>query len=152
MTFTESPEPASLAMAAPPSKPRRVDPFIALAVLFFLLAVAFAAAPLANAGPETLAGALLLIGLAGVCCLGVFVLRGPVEEPPEFEAGAEAFLAALDEPSAVVAPDGRVLTANAAWWDAMGPGPRLPKSGAAASSLFGALAAARRGELGRAGL
>src|SRR5688500_4520990 len=32
----------------------------------------------------------------------------------------------------------------------MGPQPRLPKSGAAASSLVGALAAARRGELGRA--
>jgi two-component system cell cycle sensor histidine kinase/response regulator CckA len=152
MQFTESPEPATLAMAAPPSKTRKVDPFIALAVLFFVLAVAFAGAPLANEGPETLAGALLLIGLAGVCCLGVFVLRGPVEEPAELEAGAEAFLSALNEPAAVIAPDGRVLTANPAWREAMGTGPRLPKSGAAASSLFGALAAARRGDLGRAAL
>ncbi|WP_293457901.1 cell cycle histidine kinase CckA [Phenylobacterium sp.] len=139
-------------MAEPPSKTRKVDPFVALAVLFFVLAVVFAGAPLANAGPETLAGALLLVGLAGVCCLGVFVLRGPSEEPAETEAGAEAFLSALDEPAAVVAPDGRVLTGNPAWREAMGPGPRLPKSGAAASSLFGALAAARRGELGRAAL
>jgi two-component system cell cycle sensor histidine kinase/response regulator CckA len=139
-------------MAEPPSKTRKVDPFVALAVLFFLLAVAFAGAPLANAGPETLAGALLLIGLAGVCCLGLFVLRGPVEEAPEVETGPEAFLAALAEPAAVVAPDGRVLCANPAWRQAMGPAPRLPKSGAAASSLFGALATARRGELGRAAL
>ncbi|WP_293476234.1 cell cycle histidine kinase CckA [Phenylobacterium sp.] len=139
-------------MAEPPSKTRKTDPLIALAVLFFLLAVAFAAAPLVNRGPETLAGSLLLFGLAGVCCLGLFVLRGTVEEPVETEVGAEVFLSALDEPAAVAAPDGRLLTTNPAWREAMGSAPRLPKSGAAASSLFGALAAARRGELGRASL
>jgi two-component system cell cycle sensor histidine kinase/response regulator CckA len=50
----------------------------------------------------------------------------------------------------VVAPDGRLLSTNPAWREAMGDAPRLPKSGAAASSLFAALAAARRGDLGRA--
>ncbi|WP_240606516.1 cell cycle histidine kinase CckA [Phenylobacterium kunshanense] len=139
-------------MAEPPSKSRKTDPLIALAVVFFLLAVAFAAAPLVNAGPETLAGSLLLFGLAGVCCLGLLVLRGPAETPAETEAGAEAFLSALDEPAAVAAPDGRLLTTNPAWREAMGKAPRLPKSGAAASSLFGALASARRGDLGRATL
>eukprot|EP01041_Mallomonas_annulata_P022246 gene22246-biopygen15308 len=74
---------------------RKVDPFIALAVLFFLLALGFAFAPVLNAGPETLGSVLLLIGLAGFCCLGLFVLRGPVESPAESEAGSEAFLAAL---------------------------------------------------------
>ncbi|MBX3484747.1 MAG: response regulator [Phenylobacterium sp.] len=152
MQIIDSPEAPTLAMAEPPTRTRKTDPLIALAVLFFLLAVAFAAAPLVNRGPETLAGSLLLFGLAGVCCLGLFVLRGTVEEPVETEVGAETFLSALDEPAAVAAPDGRLLTTNPAWREAMGAAPRLPKSGAAASSLFGALAAARRGELGRATL
>jgi len=150
MQTNDSPEALTLAMAEPPSKTRHVDPFTALAVFFFLLATAFAVAPALNAGLETLAGTMLLVGLAGVCCLGLFVLRGPAEAPAETEAGGEAFLAALDEPAAVVAPDGRLLITNPAWRDAMGTAPRLPKSGAAASSLFGALAAARRGDLGRA--
>jgi two-component system cell cycle sensor histidine kinase/response regulator CckA len=152
MQNIDSPEALTLAMAEPPSKTRKVDPFIALAVVFFLLAVGMAAAPALNAGPETLASMLLLVGLAGVCCLGLFVLRGSAEPPAEPEAGAEVFLSALDEPSAVVAPDGRLLTTNPAWRDVMGAGPRLPKSGAAASSLFAALANARRGELGRAAI
>jgi len=150
MQTNDSPEALALAMAEPSSKTGKADPFIALAVFFFLLAAAFAIAPALNAGVETLAGTLLLVGLAGVCCLGLFVLRGPGEAPAEVEAGGEAFLSALDEPAAVAAPDGRLLTTNAAWREAMGAAPRLPKSGAAASSLFGALAAARRGELGRA--
>ena len=135
---------------AEPSKARKVDFLIAFAVVFFMLAVVFAGAPLLNAPFEALGSSLLLIGLAGVACIGIFVLRGAPEDTPEEEAGAEAFLSALDEPAAVVAPDGRLLTTNPAWRVAMGPQPRLPKSGAAASSLFGALAAARRGELGRA--
>ena len=152
MQTNDSPEALTLAMAEPPSKTRKTDPLIGLAILFFLLAVAFAGAPLVNAGPEKLAAALLLFGLAGVCCLGLLVLRGTTEEPAETEAGAEAFLSALDEPAAVVAPDGRLLTTNPAWREVMGYAPRLPKSGAAASSLFAALAAARRGDLGRATL
>jgi len=152
MTTTDSTETLKPAMAEPPPKTRKVDPFIALAVLFFLLAVALCGVPILNAGPETVASMLLLVGLAGVCTLGLFVLRGPAETPTETEAGAEAFLAALDEPAAVAAPDGRLITTNPAWRTAMGPAPRLPKSGAAASSLFGALATARRGELGRANL
>ena len=150
MQTIESPEALSPDMAEAPSKTRKVDMLIALAVLFFLLAVVFACAPLLNAPFESMGSALLLIGLAGVSCIGIFVLRGSPEEAPEEEAGAEAFLSALEEPAAVVAPDGRLLTTNPPWREAMGPQPRLPKSGAAASSLFGALAAARRGELGRA--
>jgi two-component system cell cycle sensor histidine kinase/response regulator CckA len=145
--------PVMTAMAEPPSKTRKADPLIALAVLFFVLAVALLAAPaVMNAGPETLASMLVLVGLGGVCCLGLLVLRGPADTPAESDAGAEVFLAALDEPAAVVAPDGRLLTTNPAWREAMGSGARLPKSGAAASSLFAALASARRGDLGRAAL
>ncbi len=152
MQTNDSPEGLNPAMAEPVSKTRKMDPFIALAVLFFLLAVALAMAPALNAGVETLAGALLLVGVAGMACIGLFVLRGPGDEPAETEVGPEAFLAALDEPAAVAAPDGRLLTTNPAWREVMGASPRLPKSGAAASSLFGALATARRGELGRANL
>ena len=46
------------------------EPLSALAVVFFLVAVAMAAAPAVHAGPATLAGLLLLIGLAGVTILG----------------------------------------------------------------------------------
>ncbi len=138
-------------MAEPPTtvKPR-FDPLTGAAVVFFLLAVAFAAAPALDAGPATLASMMLLIGLAGVSCLGLFVLRTGADAPVESDQGAETFLQALDEPAAIASPDGKLLAANAAWREAMGPTMRLPKSGAAAASLFGALAAARRGELGRA--
>ncbi len=150
MPFNESLEVPTEPMTEPPAK-RRFDPFTGAAVVFFLIAVAFAAAPAINAGPETLASLMLLVGLAGVCCLGLFVLRGgPEPVASDADAGAEMFLQALDEPAAVAGPDGRLLAANAAWREAMGPADRLPKAGAAGVSLFGALAAARRGELGRA--
>src|SRR5450432_3105410 len=84
-------EALSLAMAEPqvrksrPSSRRggRFEPLTAAAVVFFLMAVVFAAAPAMNAGPTTLAGLLLLIGLAGVACLGLFVLRGSAETPTD---------------------------------------------------------------------
>jgi two-component system cell cycle sensor histidine kinase/response regulator CckA len=150
MRSIESPDALTPPMAGPPQSRRKADPFIAGAVLFFLVAVAFAAAPALRAGPETLASVMLLVGLAGVCCLGLFVLRAPAEAAPESEAATETFLAALDEPAAVAGPDGRILASNAAWREAIGAGSRLPKTGAAAAGLFSALAAARRGELGRA--
>ncbi len=152
MTINDSPEAPTFAMAEPPPKARKVDPVIAFALLFFLLSLAFAFAPVLNAGIETLGSVLLLVGLAGFCCIGLLVLRGPADAPAESEAGAEAFLTALAEPAAVAAPDGRLLTVNPAWREVMGPAPRLPKGGAAAASLFAALATARRGDLGRANL
>src|ERR1700744_1387697 len=73
----------------------RFEPLTAAAVVFFLLAVAFAAAPALKAGVTTVAGLLLLIGLAGVACLGLFVLRDSSEMPSEAEGGAEQFVDAL---------------------------------------------------------
>src|SRR5579862_5093675 len=146
-------EAPSLAMAEPHvRKPRkgRFDSLMAGVLVFFLMAVAFAAAPALNAGPTTLAGLLLLIGLAGVACLGLFVLRGSAETPAETQLGAEQLVDALSEPAAIAAPDGRVQAANAAWKSMIGLGARLPKSGASASSLFAALTAARRGETSHA--
>ncbi|MET0274897.1 MAG: cell cycle histidine kinase CckA [Phenylobacterium sp.] len=140
-------------MAEPPSKPkRRLDLLTGAAVVFFLLAVVFAAAPAVNAGPATLAGLLLLIGLAGVACLGLFVLRGAPDPVNENEPRAEALIEALAEPAAIAAPDGRVQAANRAWKALVGSSPRLPKTGASAASLFAALGAARRGEMGRASI
>ena len=157
MPTPESPTPESLealtlAMAEPTPKTRTTLSLTALAVVFFLLAIGLAAAPVLNFGPETRAGLLLLIGLAGVGCLGLFVLGGSLEAPPEADLGAETFLAALDEPAAVAAPDGRLVSANPAWRETVGPARRLPKTGAGASNLFAALIAARRGEMGRANM
>jgi two-component system cell cycle sensor histidine kinase/response regulator CckA len=146
-------EALSLAMAEPQVRKARKGPFeplTAAAVVFFLMAVAFAAAPAMNAGPTTLAGLLLLIGLAGVACLGLFVMRGAAETPSEGQPGAEQLVDALSEAAAIAAPDGRVHAANAAWKSTVGAGNRLPKSGASASSLFAALTAARRGETSHA--
>ncbi len=126
------------------------EPLTAAAVVFFLMAVVFAAAPAMNAGPTTIAGLLLLIGLAGVACLGLFVLRGSSDTPSEDEPGAELLVDALPEPAAIAAPDGRVHAANAAWKSTIGVGARLPKAGSSASSLFAALTAARRGETSHA--
>jgi two-component system cell cycle sensor histidine kinase/response regulator CckA len=128
----------------------RFEPLTAAAVVFFLMAVAFAAAPAMNAGPTTLAGLLLLIGLAGVACLGLFVLRGSADAPAEAEPGAEQLVDALSEPAAIAAPDGKLQAANAAWKSTLGLGPRLPKGGATAASLFSAMTTARRGESARA--
>jgi two-component system cell cycle sensor histidine kinase/response regulator CckA len=129
---------------------RRFDPLTAAAVLFFLMAVAFAAAPAINAGPSTLAGLMLLIGLAGVACLGLFALRGSAEAAVESEPGADRLIEALTEPAAIAAADGRIQAANAAWKAVLGPAPRLPKAGPSAASLFSALTAARRGEVAKA--
>ena len=81
---------STLAMAHPSARKgarRRVDLLTAAAVAFFLLAVVFAAAPAVNAGPATLAGLMLLIGLGGVACLGLFVLRGSAEPAAPGEPG-----------------------------------------------------------------
>jgi two-component system cell cycle sensor histidine kinase/response regulator CckA len=148
-------EALSLAMAEPQVRKGRkgwFEPLTAAAVVFFLMAVAFAAAPAMNAGPTTLAGLLLLIGLAGVACLGLFVLRGSADTAAEIEPGAEQLVDALSEPAAIAAPDGRVHAANAAWKSTIGTAARLPKSGSSASSLFAALTAARRGETAQAAI
>ncbi|WP_374469104.1 cell cycle histidine kinase CckA [Phenylobacterium sp.] len=137
-------------MAERQPKRRGFDPLTAAAVVFFLLAVGLAATPALNAGPTTLAGLLLLIGLAGVACLGLFVMRGSADPVSESEPGADKLIEALPEPSAIAGADGRVHAANAAWRKTLGAATRLPKGGASGASLFAALAAARRGETGRA--
>ncbi len=145
-------EPANRQPSVNPPRKARFDVLTAAAVVFFLGAVGFAAVPAINAGPETLAGLMLLFGLAGVACLGLFVLRGSAEPVPEASSSPEGLIEALSEPAAIAAADGRVQAANSAWKATMGDAPRLPKTGASAASLFAALTAARRGETGRASL
>jgi two-component system cell cycle sensor histidine kinase/response regulator CckA len=153
--FTRPQEALTLAMAEPPSSKgarRRFDPLTAAAVGFFVLAVGFTGWVAMNASPVMVATLMLLGGLAGVACLGLFVLRGAPEAAGDPEAGADKLIEALSEPAAIAASDGRVQAANRAWKESLGSAPRLPKSGASAASLFAALSAARRGEVGRASI
>jgi two-component system cell cycle sensor histidine kinase/response regulator CckA len=130
----------------------RFDFLTAGAVVAFVVAVVFAAAPTLKAGPETLAGLMLLIGLGGVACLGLVGLRGAHDPAADPDEGDERLIAALSEPAAIAAPDGRLKASNEAWRSAFGLTTRLPKSGASAASLFAALNDARHGEVGRASL
>jgi two-component system cell cycle sensor histidine kinase/response regulator CckA len=131
---------------------RRPDALTSAAVGFFMLAVGFTAWVALHSSPVLLATLMLLAGLAGVACLGLFVLRGSPEPAAGAELAPERLLEALDEAAALVAADGRLLAVNGAWRETVGPALRLPKTGAPAASLFAALAAARRGEPGRAAL
>ncbi len=130
----------------------RFDPLTALVVLLFLAAVGFAGVPAMNAGPSTLAGLMLLVGLAGVACLGFFALRKTGDEVQELEPAADALILAMDEPAVLAGADGRIHAANRAWTALFGDTPRLPKAGPSASSLFSALASARRGLIGQASI
>jgi two-component system cell cycle sensor histidine kinase/response regulator CckA len=131
---------------------RRFDLLTVFAALCFVAAVGFAAVPAIHAGPSTRAGLMLLIGLAGVACLGLFALRNSAEPAPAAEPGADKLIDALSEPAAIAAADGRIHAANAAWRSLLGAAARLPKGGPSAASLFSALTAARRGETGQASI
>ncbi|MES2034150.1 MAG: ATP-binding protein [Pseudomonadota bacterium] len=140
-------------MADPtPAEPRerRFDPWIWGAGLCFLAALALASVPAWRQGPVTLAGMLLLVGLAAVACLGLIGFRGSSAPIEIDEDGAETFVEALTEAAAVAGPDGRVHAANGAWREALGILKRLPRNGAAAPGLFAALGKARKGEVARA--
>jgi two-component system cell cycle sensor histidine kinase/response regulator CckA len=123
----------------------RFDPLVGAAAVFFVLAVGFAAYPAIEAGVETLAGLLLLIGLAGVACLGLIAFRASgttveADEAPMLEAVVEA----LPEAAAVAGLDGKIIVANDHWTAEFGAGGRLPRNGQAAG-LYGAFNRARRG-------
>ena len=123
----------------------RFDPLVGAAAVFFVLAVGFAAYPALEAGVDTLAGLLLLIGLAGVACLGLLAFRasgatGEADDRPMLEAVVEA----LPEAAAVTGLDGKIIAANEHWTKELGAGGRLPRNGQAAG-LYGAFNRARRG-------
>jgi two-component system cell cycle sensor histidine kinase/response regulator CckA len=125
--------------------PRDFDPLSIAAAVFFLIAVIAAAYPAFRAGPATLPGALLLMGLAGVAFTGIYAFAS--SEPKSARAadeGLHALVDALAEPAAVVTADGRMVSFNAAWRTVVGAVSRLGKDGADGKALYAALAAARR--------
>jgi two-component system cell cycle sensor histidine kinase/response regulator CckA len=124
----------------------RLDPLAAAAAVFFALALVFATYPAFRAGPATMGGLLLLLGLAGVAFFTILAFRGRYPSVEGVEA--ETLLAALAEPAALAAPDGRLVAVNTAWTQAVGAAGRLPKS-VAPSALFVVLNAALRGAGGR---
>ncbi len=124
-------------------KAHRLDPLAWAAAAFLGVAIMFAAYPAFRAGPATMGGLLLLLGIAGVAFFAVLAMRGGHDRQSEINNMA-VLLGALSEPAVVTSSDGRVLEANVAWDDAVGLGVRLPKS-AQAGALFSALSAARRG-------
>jgi len=137
---------------SPVGERRRFDVLTSAALAFFLLAVGFTAWVAMHSSPVLLATLMLLAGLTGVACLGLFVLRGSVEPAADAELAPERLIEALGEAAALAYADGRLLAANSAWRESVGAAPRLPKTGAPAASLFAALGAARRGEPARASL
>ncbi|MDP1629915.1 MAG: response regulator [Caulobacter sp.] len=142
-----------MADAAPiEPRERRFDPLTWAAGGFFLLAVGFAGVQAWKAGPETVAGVLLLIGLAGVAFLGLLAFRNTNRPADVEDETIETFIEALGEAAAVAGPDGRVHAANASWRAALGDMKRLPRNGHAAPGLFAALSRARKGETGQAAL
>ncbi len=128
---------------------RRFDVLMGGAALMLLLAAAFGAYPALKAGPATAGGLLLLVGLAGITILALLAF-GQIGSQRTEEAG-DAFLDALEEPSAIAAADGRILAVNAAWTRDIGASRRLPKGGAG-PTLFSAFTAARKGTPGHAAL
>ncbi|MBV9508759.1 MAG: hybrid sensor histidine kinase/response regulator, partial [Caulobacteraceae bacterium] len=125
---------------------RRIDPLAMAAAVFFALALVFGAYPAFRAGPASIGGLLLLLGLAGVAFFTILALRGSEQRGIEDLTG-EAVVDALAEPAALISSDGRVLCANAVWATTVGPISRLPKP-TRSGGLFAAIAAARRGQAG----
>lgn len=123
----------------------RFDPLVGAAAGFFVLAAGLAAYPALKVGVETLAGLLLLIGLAGVACLGLLAFRasGTSTEPDDTPM-LEAIVEALPEAAAITGLDGKIIAANDHWTAELGGGGRLPRNGQAAG-LYGAFNRARRG-------
>src|SRR3954462_13538277 len=90
---------------------RRFDLMMGGAALLLLLAASIGAYPALKAGPATAGGLLLLVGLAGITILALIAFGAVGSQKPD-ETIAYGFLDALDEPAAIVAPDGRILAAN----------------------------------------
>jgi two-component system cell cycle sensor histidine kinase/response regulator CckA len=148
--MSDSPIPVGMEPMVKPARPEkarfRFDPLVASAALFFVLAVGFAAYPAVEAGIETLAGLMLLIGLAGVAGLGLVAFRASAASETEDDSPMLGLIVeALPEAAAITGLDGRVLAANDCWRDQVGSAGRLPRNGQA-SGLYGAFNRARRGQ------
>lgn len=139
-------------MTGPGRRALGMDGVDLLVLVLFAGVVALAAATVLMSGPETAASVLLLAGLTGLVALAFLVFRSGRPSTSAAEASDEQLVAALEEPAAIAAVDGRIRSANTAWLEAIGSGRRLPRSPAVAPGLFEALTEARRGRIGRAAL
>src|SRR5438105_2020115 len=89
---------ASRTMAEPQAgrnERRKLDALTGAAVAFFLLAVGFTAWVALHSSPVLLATLMLLAGLTGVACLGLFALRSQAEPAADAELSPERLLGAL---------------------------------------------------------
>ncbi|MBX3481337.1 MAG: hybrid sensor histidine kinase/response regulator, partial [Caulobacter sp.] len=128
-----------------PTRRFRFDPLVAGAAGMFLVAIGFASYAAFESGPATIAGVLLLIGLAGIAGLGLIAFRASTTTDVDDDAPLlGAVVEALPEAAAVAGLDGRVLSANETWKKEVGASGRLPRNGQAAG-LYGAFNRARRG-------
>jgi two-component system cell cycle sensor histidine kinase/response regulator CckA len=139
-------------MTGPGRRALGIDGVDILVLVLFAGVVVLAASTVLMSGPETAASVLLLAGLTGFVALGFLVFRSGRPAPSSAEAGDDQLIAALEEPAAIAAVDGRIRSANPAWLELFGKAHRLPRSSASAPGLFEALSEARRGRIGRAAL
>ena len=126
---------------------RHLDPWLWVAAPMFMLAVGAAAYPAFRADPVSTPGMLLLVGLTAVAVIGLFAFGRVTDATPQLEA--DDLLGALEEPSAIVSADGRILAGNVGW-NVTAPGERKLPRGRAAPGLYQAFAEAREGGTGRA--
>lgn len=125
---------------------RHLDPWLWVAAPLFMLAVGAAAYPAFRADPVSTPGMLLLVGLTAVAVIGLFAFGRVTDATPQLEA--DDLLGALEEPSAIVSADGRILAGNVGW-NVTAPGERKLPRGRAAPGLYQAFAEAREGGTGR---
>ena len=146
--MSETPTALDLARGAS-NRRRRLDPLSIAAAVFFVVAILAAAYPAFRAGPGTGSGILLLVGLGGMVFIGIFTFA--TSEPRRLapvDDGLHALVDALAEPAAVITPEGRLVSFNAAWRAQTGITRRLPRSGVGSVGLYAALGAARKSGLG----
>ncbi|MCA3714984.1 MAG: response regulator [Phenylobacterium sp.] len=139
-------------MSDPARQASRIDGIDLMVLGLFAGVVVLAAWTVLEWGTDAAAGGLLLAGLTGFVALGFLVSRRARRSSPVSGADDGEFISALEEPSAMVAVDGRIRSANAAWLELVGRAHRLPRTSASAPGLFEALTEARRGRIGRARL
>jgi two-component system cell cycle sensor histidine kinase/response regulator CckA len=128
----------------PRKRTARMDALSGGVVVFFLIAVGSAAYAALQAGPAIAPALILLIGLAGVALVGVISFAQQEARPARAEDDASAYADALEEPAAVVSPDGRVLQSNGPWRTEFGASSRLLRGPLGGAVLYAALAEARR--------